>query len=151
MKKLADILQAELEVLGELLLICREEQQALLADDLAAIQRVTASKGEQARRLAALEQERQQALATQGGPGGGPSPDTFTAAGRSRLSGSAGEDNAGGEIENLRQALKQAVRELQEINETNRLLARQSLAYVQKMLALLLPEGAAPGLLDRMV
>ncbi|WP_338834391.1 hypothetical protein MHLNE_07340 [Moorella humiferrea] len=124
MRELAEVLQAELDVVQELLGVCRQEQDALVADDIEAIRAAAGRKGELSRRLAVLEEERQQVVA--GRPGTE-------------------------ETEKLRSLLKQAVRELQEVNETNRLLARQSLAYVQKMLASLLPEGFTPAFMDRLV
>ncbi|WP_406678080.1 flagellar export chaperone FlgN [Neomoorella carbonis] len=124
MRELAAVLQAELEVVGELLAVCRQEQDALVADNIEAIREASGRKGELARRLAVLEEERQRVTVGQAGTQ---------------------------ETEKLRSLLRQAVRELQEVNETNRLLARQSLAYVHKMLTLLLPEGPAPALMDRLV
>jgi flagellar biosynthesis/type III secretory pathway chaperone len=118
------VLQAELDVVRELLAVCRQEQDALVADNITAIREAAGRKGELARRLAVLEEERQQVMAGQPGTQ---------------------------EIEKLRDLLRQAVRELQEANETNRLLARQSLAYVQKMLALLMPAVPAPVVMDRLV
>ncbi|GEA17657.1 MAG: hypothetical protein PWR22_1455 [Moorella sp. (in: firmicutes)] len=124
MRELATVLQAELDVVRELLAVCRQEQDALVADNITAIREAAGRKGELARRLAVLEEERQQVMAGQPGTQ---------------------------EIEKLRDLLRQAVRELQEANETNRLLARQSLAYVQKMLALLMPAVPAPVVMDRLV
>ncbi|GEA14913.1 FlgN protein [Moorella sp. E308F] len=124
MRELATVLQAELDVVRELLTVCRQEQDALVADNITAIREAAGRKGELARRLAVLEEERQQVMAGQPGTQ---------------------------EIEKLRDLLRQAVRELQEANETNRLLARQSLAYVQKMLALLMPTVPAPVVMDRLV
>lgn len=54
-------------------------------------------------------------------------------------------------LEELLDLLRQAVRDLQEVNETNRLLARQSLAYTRKVLALLVPEDKSPVLMDQLV
>nr|WP_277998888.1 flagellar protein FlgN [Moorella sulfitireducens] len=121
---MAEVLQSELEVVRDLLAVCRREQDALVADDLEAIRAAAERKGELARILAALEEERQLAVA-----GEAPAPGT----------------------EELRCTLRQAVGELREVNETNRLLARQSLAYVHKMLSLLLLEDQAPALVDRLV
>lgn len=136
MRELADILRDELAAVGELLAVGRREQEALMTDDLAGIQAATVRKGELARLMAILEEERQQVMAA----------DPTNAAGPL-----ACRENGDDEVSRLRDALRQAVRELQEVNETNRLLARQSLAYVQKMLSLLLPEGPGPGIMDRRV
>ncbi|OIQ58293.1 FlgN protein [Moorella thermoacetica] len=138
MRELADVLRDELAVLQELLAVGRQEQEALVTDELAGIQAATGRKEELARRLAALEEERQQVM--------GASPE-ISAAG-APASRERGLDD---EINRLRDSLRQAVREFQEVNETNRLLARQSLAYVQKMLSLLLPEGVSTGIMDRLV
>ncbi|WP_338819267.1 hypothetical protein MTCOM_06780 [Moorella thermoacetica] len=139
MRELADVLRDELAVLQELLAVGRQEQEALVTDELAGIQAATGRKEELARRLAALEEERQQVMEA--------SPETSAAgAPASRVRGRDDE-----EINRLRDSLRQAVREFQEVNETNRLLARQSLAYVQKMLSLLLPEGVSTGIMDRLV
>ncbi|WP_338825205.1 hypothetical protein MHOCP_07470 [Moorella humiferrea] len=136
MRELADILRDELAAVGELLAVGRREQEALMTDDLAGIQAATVRKGELARLMAILEEERQQMMAA----------DPTNAAGPL-----ACRENCDDEVSRLRDALRQAVRELQEVNETNRLLARQSLAYVQKMLSLLLPEGPGPSIMDRRV
>ncbi|MBE3573705.1 MAG: flagellar protein FlgN [Moorella humiferrea] len=136
MRELADILRDELAAVGELLAVGRREQEALMTDDLDGIQAATVRKGELARLMAILEEERQQVMAA----------DPTNAAGPL-----ACRENGDDEASRLRDALRQAVRELQEVNETNRLLARQSLAYVQKMLSLLLPEGPGPGIMDRRV
>ncbi|CEP68857.1 FlgN-like domain [Moorella glycerini] len=139
MRELADVLRDELAAVRELLAVGRQEQEALMTDDLAGIRAATGRKGELARRLAVLEEERQQVMEA--------SPETSAAdPPASRENGR--EDD---EVNRLRDALRQAVREFQEINESNRLLARQSLAYVQKMLSLLLPEGSGPGIMDRLV
>jgi flagellar biosynthesis/type III secretory pathway chaperone len=190
---LAEVLQSELEIVRQLLGACRQEQSALAAGDLAAIQQATKLKGDLARRLAALEQERQQVLSpgdTGPGPaylrtprdtGPGPAylrtPNGAPAYGQGVAANTGrsgqGQDFGGGSgaaianvaafsnspvidgsdltPENLQAALRQAVRELQEVNETNRFLARQSLAYVQKILALLAPAGVTPALMDRTV
>ncbi|WP_338835750.1 flagellar protein FlgN [Neomoorella thermoacetica] len=139
MRELADVLRDELAVLQELLAVGRQEQEALMTDDLAGIQAATGRKEELARRLAALEEERQQVMEA--------TPE-ISAAG-AQASRKRGRDDD--EINRLRDSLRQAVREFQEVNETNRLLARQSLAYVQKMLSLLLPEGVSTGIMDRLV
>ncbi|AOQ23395.1 hypothetical protein MTAT_25970 [Moorella thermoacetica] len=139
MRELADVLRDELAVLQELLAVGRQEQEALMTDDLAGIQAATGRKEELARRLAALEEERQQVMEA--------TPE-ISAAG-AQASQERGRDDD--EINRLRDSLRQAVREFQEVNETNRLLARQSLAYVQKMLSLLLPEGVSTGIMDRLV
>ncbi|GAF26457.1 acyl-CoA dehydrogenases [Moorella thermoacetica Y72] len=139
MRELADVLRDELAVLQELLAVGRQEQEALVTDELAGIQAATGRKEELARRLAALEEERQQVM--------GASPETSVAG--APASRKRGRDDD--EINRLRDSLRQAVREFQEVNETNRLLARQSLAYVQKMLSLLLPEGVSTGIMDRLV
>ncbi|KYH32698.1 flagella synthesis protein FlgN [Neomoorella mulderi] len=136
MRELAAVLQAELDVVRELLVVCRQEQDALVADNIEAIRAAAGRKGELARRLAVLEEERQRVMAA--GPTNAAGP-------------LACRENGDDEVSRLRDALRQAVRELQEVNETNRLLARQSLAYVQKMLSLLLPEGPGPGIMDRRV
>ncbi|OIQ09855.1 FlgN protein [Moorella thermoacetica] len=139
MRELADVLRDELAVLQELLAVGRQEQEALMTDDLAGIQAATGRKEELARRLAALEEERQQVM--------GASPETSVAG--APASRERGRDDD--EINRLRDSLRQAVREFQEVNETNRLLARQSLVYVQKMLSLLLPKGVSTGIMDRLV
>lgn len=139
MRELADVLRDELAVLQELLAVGRQEQEALMTDDLAGIQAATGRKEELARRLAALEEERQQVMEA--------SPETSVAG--AQASRVRGRDDD--EINRLRDSLRQAVREFQEVNETNRLLARQSLAYVQKMLSLLLPQGVSTGIMDRLV
>ncbi|OIQ12550.1 flagellar protein FlgN [Neomoorella thermoacetica] len=139
MRELADVLRDELAVLQELLAVGRQEQEALVNDELAGIQAATGRKEELARRLAALEEERQQVMEA--------SLDTSVAG--AQASRERGRDDD--EINRLRDSLRQAVREFQEVNETNRLLARQSLAYVQKMLSLLLPEGVSTGIMDRLV
>ncbi len=139
MRGLVDVLRDELAVLRELLAAGRQEQEALMTDDLAGIQAATGRKEELARRLAALEEERQQVM--EAGP--------ETSAAGAPASRDSGRDDD--EINRLRYALRQAVREFQEVNETNRLLARQSLAYVQKMLSLLLPQGVSTGIMDRLV
>ncbi|BCV20774.1 flagellar protein FlgN [Moorella sp. Hama-1] len=128
MRSLAEVLQVELEVVQQLITACRDEQGALVTNDLAGIQAATGRKGDLARYLATLEEERRQVVET--------SPDA-----------SVYDDG----INHLRDALKQTVREFQEINETNRLLTRQSLAYVQKILSLLVPEGTPAGIMDRVV
>ncbi|MEW8959045.1 MAG: flagellar protein FlgN [Moorella sp. (in: firmicutes)] len=129
MRELAEILRVELEAVRDLLAVCRREQEALVADDIEALRAAVEKKGELARMLAALEEERQQAVRQQ----------------------TAVSDAAPAEGEELRGLLRHAVRELQEVNETNRLLARQSLAYARKVLSLLLPEDQAPALMDRRV
>jgi len=134
MRTLAAILQDELATVRELLAVCRQEQEYFLTDDLEGIQAITVPKADLARRLAELEQERQQALEA-------------TAPGAVAAQG----EEAEGEVAELRSALKQAVEELQEVNETNRLLARQSLAYIQKLLSLLAPDGQMPASVDRTV
>ncbi|WP_338826241.1 hypothetical protein MTBGP_07950 [Moorella thermoacetica] len=139
MRELADVLRDELAVLQELLAVGRQEQEALVTDELAGIQAAAGRKEELARRLAALEEERQQVMEA--------TPE-ISAAG-AQASRERGRDDH--EINRLRDSLRQAVREFQEVNETNRLLARQSLAYVQKMLSLLLPEGVSTGIMDRLV
>ncbi|AKX93491.1 FlgN protein [Moorella thermoacetica] len=139
MRELADVLRDELAVLQELLTVGRQEQEALVTDELAGIQAATGRKEELARRLAALEEERQQVMEA--------TPETSVAG--APVSRERGRDDD--EINRLRDSLRQAVREFQEVNETNRLLARQSLAYVQKMLSLLLPEGVSTGIMDRLV
>ncbi|APC07864.1 flagellar protein FlgN [Neomoorella thermoacetica] len=139
MRELADVLRDELAVLQELLAVSRQEQEALVIDELAGIQAATGRKEELARRLAALEEERQQVMEA--------SPETSAAGAPASLVRGRDDD----EINRLRDSLRQAVREFQEVNETNRLLARQSLAYVQKMLSLLLPEGVSTGIMDRLV
>lgn len=139
MRELADVLRDELAVLQELLAVGRQEQEALVNDELAGIQAATGRKEELARRLAALEEERQQVMEA--------TPETSVAG--APASRKRGRDDD--EINRLRDSLRQAVREFQEVNETNRLLARQSLAYVQKMLSLLLPEGVSTGIMDRLV
>lgn len=184
MRNLAEVLQAELEVVQQLIAACREEQAALVANDLAGIQAATARKGELARQLGDLEQERQQVvmkvpgttnLSKEAANGDTPnpaqglqlrergelpeekgeaSPAGTTPAGRltpGNLPEIKGGNSPTGSSEALRAALRQAVREFQEINDTNRLLTRQSLAYVQKILSLLVPEGTAPGIMDRVV
>lgn len=139
MRELADVLRDELAAVQELLDAGYQEQKALMTDDLAGIQAATSRKGDLARRLAALEEERQQVMEARGATGAAGTP-------ACRVKGS--DDD---EIKRLRDSLRQAVREFQEVNETNRLLARQSLAYVQKMLSLLLPEGVGTGIMDRLV
>ncbi|MDN5326569.1 MAG: hypothetical protein PWP41_1265 [Moorella sp. (in: firmicutes)] len=139
MRELADVLRDELAVLQELLAVGRQEQEALVTDELAGIQAATRRKEELARRLAALEEERQQVMEA--------GPETSSAGGPASRESVRDDD----EINRLRDSLRQAVREFQEVNETNRLLARQSLAYVQKMLSLLLPEGVSTGIMDRLV
>ncbi|WP_338827752.1 flagellar protein FlgN [Neomoorella thermoacetica] len=139
MRELADVLRDELAVLQELLAVGRQEQEALVNDELAGIQAATGRKEELARRLAALEEERQQVMEA--------TPETSAAGAQAYRKRGRDDD----EINRLRDSLRQAVREFQEVNETNRLLARQSLAYVQKMLSLLLPEGVSTGIMDRLV
>ncbi|MDN5344595.1 MAG: hypothetical protein PWQ18_706 [Clostridia bacterium] len=145
MRELAEVLHDELEVVRQLLAVGREEQAALAADDLAAIQSATGRKGELARRLGELEQERLQVMEKM------PGTDNLFQGFSNRTASTTMQVQHYDSSEALRAALRQAVRELQEVNETNRFLARQSLAYVQRMLALLAPEGAAPALMDRMV
>lgn len=143
MRELAAVLQDELALVRELLAVCRQEQDCLMTEDIKGIEAITAVKGELARKLHALEEERQQ---TAGDFPGGTDRRFLMVSG-------AGAETGGGrhDIESLRQSLRMVVRQLQEINETNRLLARQSLAYAQKMVALLLPEGETPATVDRIV
>jgi flagellar biosynthesis/type III secretory pathway chaperone len=126
MRTLAAVLQDELATVRELLAVCRQEQEYFKTDDLQGIQAINVPKADLARRLAGLERERQQVL-----------------------SAAAGETDQ--VIAQLRTALKQAAQELQEVNETNRLLARQSLAYIQKLVSLLVPGGQVPASVDRTV
>jgi flagellar biosynthesis/type III secretory pathway chaperone len=182
-RELAAVLQAELDVVRELVAVCRQEQDALVAANIAAIQAATGRKGELARRLAALEEERQRVIAEQSEDGRGPCGGSAAGEGhgsglameeglpgglavgegltvpraegsggsRPALAGLVGLPEERAEIEKMRGLLRQAVRELREVNETNRLLARQSLAYAQKMLALLIPEGATVATIERLV
>jgi len=143
MRDLAAVLQEELAAVRETLAVCHQEQECLKKDDIAGIEAATVLKGDLARRLSGLEQEREQILkALLSGVG----RNSRTIAGAEPGSGDYGPD-----IENLRGLLRVIVRELQEVNETNRFLARQSLAYVQKMVSLLLPDGEAPGTVDRVI
>ncbi|MGI9862431.1 flagellar protein FlgN [Moorella naiadis] len=146
MRSLAEVLQAELEVVRQLITACREEQAALITNDLAGIQAATARKGDLARRLGELEQERQQVMMLE-------VPDraasTTRQVQRGQVTGASPPPTDFSEA--LRATLRQAVREFQEINDTNRLLTRQSLAYVQKILSLLVPEGTLPAIMDRVV
>lgn len=129
MKGLTAVLQAELEIVEELLTVCRREQEALVADDVQTLQAAVEKKAGLARKLAALEEERQQAMAQEA---------TF-----------AGDATQG--LEEVRRLLQQKVQELKEVNETNRMLARQSLAYTRKVLELLLPEDEKPVFMNRLV
>lgn len=130
MRVLAVVLREELSIIQELVITLRQEQEALKTDDLTAMQKINVTKGELARRLAALEQEREEVLQK-------------TILGEENT-GSIYESNEE-EIDNLRNSLKKAVIELQDVYETNRLLMRQSIAYVQKMMSLLAPEGVTTG------
>ncbi len=129
MGRLISILKKELNLIQELIEICRQEQKCLMAEDLQGIETLTAAKDKLARELQILERERQQTAAD---------ADTET-------------DNCQSNIENIRSDLRAAVQQLQEINRTNRLLTRQSLAYTQKMLALLMPQGETVTTMDRIV
>ncbi|MDK2820343.1 MAG: hypothetical protein PWP31_308 [Clostridia bacterium] len=124
MRKLKEILQDELKVLKELVAVSQKEQITLKTEDIKSLQSVTEVKADLSRRLAMLEQER------------GQSPEL---------------NKMDKEIDQLKEALANTVRELQEINETNRLLTRQSLAYVKKILSLLKPDEQSSLKVDRIV
>lgn len=143
MRELVAVLQEELAAVREILTVCYQEQECLKKDDIAGIEAATALKGDLAQRLAGLEQEREQIV--RAFPAG---------VERHSLTSTEIEPGAGNydqQIASLCETLRLTVRELQEVNETNRFLARQSLAYVQKMLSLLLPDGEASGAVDRVI
>ncbi|MDN5346729.1 MAG: hypothetical protein PWP65_293 [Clostridia bacterium] len=119
---LAEVLDAELELVRDLIAACREEQQALRRDDLNRLITAVEIKKKLAVELAAVEKRRLEAQAELG----------------------AGAEIAGRTGTGLAEKkadLVKALRELKEINSTNELLIRQSLAYARRMLALLLPDG----------
>lgn len=128
---LAEVLQRELELLLKLRDLCLREQEHLRKDDLQGIQKLLAVKEQTIKELISLEREREEMhrdlavdfhLPLDSGP-----KDLLAAGGLSQ------------ELEETIEQMRAVLAELKEINETNTLLIRQSLAYVRKMLALLTP------------
>lgn len=126
---LAEVLQRELELLQELRDTCRREQECLRRDDLDGIREVLPVKEQIIQELVRLEQHRED-LHRQVAAEYRISPEVGV---KGLLAVEALRDELGETVERLQVVLL----ELKEINETNTLLLRQSLAYARKMLSLL--------------
>ncbi|SMB93884.1 FlgN protein [Thermanaeromonas toyohensis ToBE] len=106
-------LSRELDILLKVRELCLKEQEFLRRDDLTGIKETVKAQEELLKELATLEKER-------------------------RLWEEAREAKAQEEgVLELRQKMEACARDIKEINETNMLLIRQSLAYAKKIMGLL--------------
>lgn len=130
--ELADLLEAQNNLMERLCRLGREQLQALRRDDLAELQRITAEQEALSRELTELE-TRRLALQERLAAGLNLRPDFSL---RELL----GMPLAG--AARLRQLAAQAAEntaQLRDLNEVNRLLINQSLAYVNRMLQAVQP------------
>jgi flagellar biosynthesis/type III secretory pathway chaperone len=128
---LIDVLSRELEVLFKLREQGLKEQRCLLEDNLEGLKQSLAAQEEMARELAELEKERE-ALQREVALKLGVPLETSL---RELVRIGAGGEN----LARLLGKLEQVVAEIKEINETNKFLVSQSLAYVRQMLEILIP------------
>ncbi|WP_297200074.1 flagellar protein FlgN [Thermanaeromonas sp.] len=141
---LIDVLSRELELLFKLREQGLKEQRCLLEDDLEGLKQTLAAQEKMARELAELEKERE-ALHREVALKAGVPPETSL---RELVRIGVGGENLTG----LLGKLEQVVTEIKEINETNKFLVSQSLAYVRQMLNVLVPHlRGGPVLLDRSI
>ena len=126
---LVDLLGQQEALIKRLIDLGREEMKALKEEDLASLTRLIAEQQDCSEKLGKLEQARvalQEKLARHLGV----AESEVTVSGLLPRAGQKRE-----ELAEVAARLKASYAELKELNETNRLLIRQALAYVNKVLA----------------
>lgn len=131
--ELLDVMRSTLQVHRELLSLEEDKEQILLRQDVAGLERCTREESELVQQLLRLEREREEWLRQwqeQMGASEG-SPPTL-----SRIAEQLPEQERQA-LEELQQELRQVLQRLQRLNENNRLLLENSLAYVRYNLGLI--------------
>ncbi len=134
-QQLMEILKNERDVIEELVLLARQQTEVLKENDVEGLFKVVGKQEQAGSKLAEIEKERlvlEKRLAEQF------SFDTKEVS-LNDLIKAAGTGVPNG-IRSLAEALKNRCQQLQLLNETNKLLVKQSLSYINKMLSALLPQ-----------
>jgi len=130
MGQLLEILSIQNRLIETLISLGQEETRALLNDDWASLQEITERQNQTAGELEEAENLRHRTFALLAAERELPATAKLTEI-------IEGETVSGEELRQLGQLLAANVLRLKDLNETNALLLRQSLVYVQKMLNLI--------------
>jgi len=129
-RRLLEVLGIQNRLIETLISLGQEETRALLNDDWASLQEITERQNQTAGELEEAENLRQQTFALLAVERELPATAKLTEI-------IEGETLSGEELRQLGHLLAANVLKLKDLNETNTLLLRQSLTYVQKMLNLI--------------
>lgn len=131
-KTLITLLSRQNQLTQSLIQVGQEETEALKQNNLDMLTRLTRQRAELSHSLLEAERERVGVVTE--------IASALDLSGEITVSRILEHSPSAGELQTVAQSLRENCRYLQEINETNKLLIRQSLGYVNKLLQYLAPE-----------